>query len=110
MVSTQNAQTSTTAVAETGEIDRRVIDIIQEVLGLDEPPPSEMSLVEDLSVSSMDTMTLVLTLEEEFDEQIDEDAVESLRTVGDVIDLVRAQIRAGQAGLEAAAGLDEALE
>lgn len=61
-------------------IEERVKKIIVEQLGVDEAEvKNESSFVEDLGADSLDTVELVMALEEEFDTEIpDEEAEKSL--------------------------------
>jgi acyl carrier protein len=43
------------------------------------------SIADDLGADSLDLVDLVMTLEEEFDVEIPDDAIESIKTVGDVV-------------------------
>lgn len=42
-------------------------------------------LVDDLGADSLDLVDLVMTLEDEFDMEISDDDIESVRTVGDIV-------------------------
>jgi len=70
-------------------IDREVIDIIVEQLGVDEADVSlEKSFVEDLNADSLDLTELIMTFEERFGFEISEEDGEKLKTVGDVVDYI----------------------
>ncbi len=67
----------------------RVIDIVSEQLGVDREKVSpETSFVNDLGADSLDTVELVMELEEEFDINIPDDAAEKIQTVGQAIDYI----------------------
>ncbi len=67
----------------------RVIDIVAEQLGVDrEKVTPETSFVNDLGADSLDTVELVMELEEEFDINIPDDAAEKIQTVGQAIDYI----------------------
>ena len=67
----------------------RVIDIVAEQLGVDkEKVTPETSFVNDLGADSLDTVELVMELEEEFDVNIPDDAAEKIQTVGQAIDYI----------------------
>jgi len=67
----------------------RVIDIVAEQLGVDKEKISqETSFVNDLGADSLDTVELVMELEEEFDISIPEDAAEKIQTVGQAIEFI----------------------
>lgn len=67
-------------------IDNEVISIVAEQLGRD---PSEVTadkaFFEDLDADSLDLTELVMTLEEKFEIEINDETAEKLKTVGDVI-------------------------
>lgn len=68
-------------------IEERVKKIIVEQLGVkeDEVKP-EASFVEDLGADSLDTVELVMALEEEFDIEIPDEEAEKITTVQSAID------------------------
>ena len=67
-------------------IDQRVKDIIVEQLGVkpDQVTP-EAKFIEDLGADSLDTVELVMALEEEFGIEVPDEQAEKLQSVGDVI-------------------------
>ena len=68
------------------EIAERVKKIVVEHLGVEESKVvPEASFIDDLNADSLDTVELVMLLEEEFDIEIPDDAAEKITTVGDVI-------------------------
>ncbi len=70
-------------------IKERVIDIVAEQLGVSkEQVTPETSFVNDLGADSLDTVELVMELEEEFDINIPDDAAEKIQTVGQAIDYI----------------------
>lgn len=67
-------------------IEKEVIDIIVEQLGVDANDVSlEKSFVEDLNADSLDLTELIMTFEERFGFEISEEDAEKLKTVGDVV-------------------------
>ena len=70
-------------------IDQRVKEIIVEQLGVkpDQVTP-EAKFIEDLGADSLDTVELVLALEEEFEIEVPDEQAEKLQSVGDVIKYV----------------------
>lgn len=70
-------------------VAERVIDIVAEQLGVDkEKIKPETSFVNDLGADSLDTVELVMELEEEFDINIPDDAAEKILTVGEAIQFI----------------------
>ena len=64
----------------------RVKKIIVDQLGVEEELVTpEASFVDDLGADSLDTVELVMALEEEFSVEIPDDAAETIRTVGDAV-------------------------
>ena len=67
-------------------IEQRVKDIIVEQLGVNEDQVSpEAKFIEDLGADSLDTVELVMALEEEFGQEIPDEEAEKLQSVGDVV-------------------------
>ena len=70
-------------------VHERVIDIVAEQLGVDKDKVTpETSFVNDLGADSLDTVELVMELEEEFDINIPDDAAEKIQTVGQAIEFI----------------------
>lgn len=68
-------------------VEERVIDIVAEQLGVDkEKITRETNFIGDLGADSLDTVELVMELEEEFDINIPDDAAEKIQTVGQAIE------------------------
>ena len=70
-------------------IDERVKAIVVEQLGIkEEDIRPAASFVEDLGADSLDTVELVMALEEEFKCEIPDDVAESITTVQSAIDYI----------------------
>ncbi|PCK03547.1 MAG: acyl carrier protein [Alteromonadaceae bacterium] len=70
-------------------IDERVKRIVAEQLGVKEDDvKNEASFVDDLGADSLDTVELVMALEEEFDTEIPDEEAEKITTVQAAIDYV----------------------
>jgi acyl carrier protein len=68
-------------------VEERVVNIVAEQLGVDKDKIKlESNFVNDLGADSLDTVELVMELEEEFDINIADDAAEKIQTVGEAID------------------------
>ena len=78
------------------EIEDKVIAIVSDQMGVDKAEISrETSFVNDLNADSLDTVELVMELEDEFEMSIpDEDAVK-IQTVGQAIDYIKDQAEQG---------------
>jgi acyl carrier protein len=63
----------------------RIRTIVAEQLGVEmaEVTPNA-SILDDLGADSLDVVELVMALEEEFDIEVPDEAVESIRTIGDM--------------------------
>ena len=71
-------------------IEERVKKIIVEQLGVkEEEVKPEASFIEDLGADSLDTVELVMALEEEFDIEIPDEEAEKITTVQSAIDYVQ---------------------
>jgi len=66
-------------------VEQKVKDIIVEQLGVnpDQVTP-DAKFIEDLGADSLDTVELVMALEEEFGQEIPDEEAEKLQSVGDV--------------------------
>ena len=70
-------------------IEEKVKDIIVEQLGVKpEQVTPEAKFIEDLGADSLDTVELVMALEEEFGNEIPDEQAEKLQSVSDVIKYV----------------------
>ena len=70
-------------------VEERVKQIVVEQLGVKEEEVSgDSSFVDDLGADSLDTVELVMALEEEFDVSVEEEELEGIETVGQAYDLV----------------------
>ena len=64
----------------------KVKELIVEQLDVDEDSvTSGANIQDDLSADSLDVVDLVMSLEEEFDLEIPDEAVENIKTVGDIV-------------------------
>lgn len=74
-------------------IEDRVKKIVCEQLGAkEEDVTNQASFVDDLGADSLDTVNLVMALEEEFETEIPDEESEKLQTVQDAIDYVNAHL------------------
>lgn len=70
-------------------IQQRVIKMVAEQLGVkEEDVKPESSFVDDLGADSLDTVELIMALEEEFDTEIPDEEAEKLTTVRSAIDYI----------------------
>ena len=72
-------------------IVERVTKLVCEQLGVkEEEVTPEASFVEDLGADSLDTVELVMALEEEFETEIPDEEAEKITTVKEAIDYIEA--------------------
>ncbi|PTN11546.1 acyl carrier protein [Nitrosomonas aestuarii] len=70
-------------------IEQRIKKIVAEQLGVkEEEVKNESSFVNDLGADSLDTVELVMALEEEFECEIPDEQAEKINTVQEAIDYV----------------------
>ncbi|AKU12693.1 MAG: acyl carrier protein [Azoarcus sp.] len=75
-------------------IEQRVKKIVAEQLGVNESEIKiESSFVDDLGADSLDTVELVMALEEEFECEIPDEEAEKITTVQQAIDYVNAHLK-----------------
>src|SRR5205814_10575855 len=71
--------------------EQRVKRIIAEQLGVNEAEiKNESSFVDDLGADSLDTVELLMALEEEFETEIPDEEAEKITTVQDAVDYLKA--------------------
>ena len=72
----------------------KVKSIIVEQLGVDEEEVTpDASFVDDLGADSLDTVELVMALEEEFETEIPDEEAEKITTVQQAIDYVGSHVK-----------------
>ncbi|AWI77496.1 MAG: acyl carrier protein [Betaproteobacteria bacterium HGW-Betaproteobacteria-13] len=75
-------------------IEQRVRKIVAEQLGVNESEiKNESSFVDDLGADSLDTVELVMALEEEFECEIPDEEAEKITNVQQAIDYVTAHLK-----------------
>ena len=76
------------------EIEAKVKKIIEEKLSVNaDQITNEARFAEDLKADSLDTVELVMALEEEFETEIPDDDAEKITTVQQAIDYVSAHLK-----------------
>ena len=70
-------------------VNERVKNIVAEQLGIGiDEVSNESSFIDDLGADSLDTVELVMALEEEFDIEISDEQAENISTVQSAIDYI----------------------
>lgn len=73
------------------DVAERVKRIVSEQLGVkEEELTNSSSFINDLGADSLDTVELVMALEEEFDTEIPDEDAEKIATIQDAIDYINA--------------------
>ena len=67
-------------------IKEKVIDIVNDVLGVE---ASEEDTFEDLYMDSLDLVEIIIECEKEFSYPITDDKAQNLKTVGDLVNLIK---------------------
>lgn len=67
----------------------KVKELIIDQLDADEEAVKmESVIIDDLGADSLDVVDLVMSIEEEFDMEIPDEAVEKIKTVGDIVSYI----------------------
>ena len=75
-------------------IAERVRKIVVDQLGVkEEDLKNDASFVDDLGADSLDTVELVMALEEEFETEIPDEKAEKIRTIQEAIDFIEAHFK-----------------
>ena len=73
-------------------VEAKVVEIIIDQLGVDEKQVNpEASFIDDLGADSLDTVELVMALEEEFDIEIPDEEAEKIATDQNAVDYIKDQ-------------------
>jgi len=76
-------------------VEERVRKIVSEQLGVkEEELDNAASFVDDLGADSLDTVELVMALEEEFETEIPDEEAEKIATIQQAIDYINSQSQA----------------
>ena len=67
-------------------IEERVIDIVNDILGVE---ATEEDTFEDLYMDSLDLVEIIIECEQEFGYPITDDKVQNLKTVEDLVNLIK---------------------
>lgn len=79
---------------ERDELLKKIKSIVSDKLSISEDQVTEeASFIDDLGADSLDTVELIMALEDEFDMDIPDEEAEKLTTVGKVMDYVLERIK-----------------
>lgn len=82
------------SVPTTAEIEKRVVEIVSEQMGVSKDQITrDTSFINDLNADSLDTVELVMELEEEFGVNIPDEAAEKIQSVGQAIDYIEKELK-----------------
>jgi len=75
-------------------VEEKVKNIIVEQLGVEpEQVKPEAQFVNDLGADSLDTVELIMALEEEFNIDIPDEQAEKIKTVGEAIEHIKSKVK-----------------
>ena len=75
------------------DVGQRIIEIVAEQLGADKAQITRTtSFINDLGADSLDTVEIVMEIEDEFDIDVPQEDAEKIQTVGQAIDYVEAHL------------------
>jgi len=66
----------------------RIIDIIADTLDIATEELNEDTMFEDLDADSFDMLEMITSIEDAFDLEVPEEALEDFKTIGDVVEAV----------------------
>ena len=75
------------------DLSKRIQMIVADQLGVEiSEVTKDASILDDLGADSLDVVELVMTLEEAFDVEVPDEAVDEMRTIGDVQRFVESHV------------------
>ncbi|MDK2946572.1 acyl carrier protein [Geotoga petraea] len=78
---------------ELKEIESKVKDVLVESLDVEEEKITmDSNLIDDLDIDSLELVDLTMEFENEFDIEIEDDQVEKIKTVGDIVNLIKEKL------------------
>lgn len=79
-------------MADPKEIEKQVIEVVCEQMSVsEEKVRAETSFIDDLGADSLDTVELVMELEDRFELTIPEEDAKKIQTVGDAVNFIVSQ-------------------
>jgi acyl carrier protein len=80
------------------QLYEKVTSMMAEMFDLDKSKITPESKFEDLDLTSMDAIDLVVELQQLTGKKVDEEGLKKVRTVGDIVSLVESHIKGVQLG------------
>lgn len=75
------------------EIEKRVKEMVVEKLGVKEDEvTNDASFTNDLGADSLDTVELVMALEDEFNTEVPEEEYENITTIQEAVDYIKSKV------------------
>lgn len=76
------------------ELEKKVAEIIETLVGMSplDLPSDKRNLIEDMGFDSLDSVEMIMELEEEFVIDIPDKDADALKTFGDVVDCVERKV------------------
>ena len=74
-------------------IETKVKGVLVESLDIEEEKITmDSNLIDDLDIDSLELVDLTMEFESEFDVEIEDDQVEKIKTVGDIVNLIKEKL------------------
>ena len=70
-------------------IEEKVINIVKDVLGMEDEKVTSEDTFDDLYADSLDLVEIIIECEKEFSYPITDDKAQNLKTVGDLVNLIK---------------------
>ena len=70
-------------------IEEKVINIVKDVLGMEGEKITSADTFDDLYADSLDLIDIIIECEQEFSYPIRDDKAQNLKTVGDLVNLIK---------------------
>jgi len=76
------------------DIDRQIKELICEQLGAkEEDVTNSANIIDDLGADSLDTVELIMAIEEQFNIEIPDEEADNITTVGDIISYIAEHLK-----------------
>ncbi|HYI09391.1 MAG TPA: phosphopantetheine-binding protein [Thermoanaerobaculia bacterium] len=82
-----------------GEIERTLIALVRKEKEIDEERLTPGAVLAEAGIDSLDSLTILFAIEEQFGISIPDDRARAMKTFGDMVDLVSDLVGTGETGL-----------